>query len=144
MCFVASLRYPQCGPALAMRQSGTSLCFHCTAVDQSDWTIVLFLSMAPTLHFAAMLRHLRLSSMARRTFTSQIPKQQLLSKVSTPCLHVQSCALPQSSWIRPSLYQSKSPTSLKVAGFHASGRKAILPAGPRKSIITSNIIPEQF
>ena len=68
---------------------------------------------------------------ARRTFTTKATKSASLS-VNATSYRSQSI-VPQSS-LRLTSLRSISPATLRVAGFHATGRRPILPPGPRKSL----------
>ena len=78
-----------------------------------------------------LLQQQCLITAARRTFTTQAMKSASLG-FNASSFRSQSI-VPQPS-LRLTSLRSISPTTLRVAGFHATGSRPILPAGPRKSL----------
>ena len=78
-----------------------------------------------------MRQHQCLIRAAHRNFTTQsvnpAPMSLNAAKFSSPSM------VPQPS-LRSTSLRGTSPATLRVAGFHATGRRPILPAGPRKSL----------
>ncbi|MCJ1454108.1 membrane anchor subunit of succinate dehydrogenase, Sdh4 [Mycoblastus sanguinarius] len=78
----------------------------------------------------ALLRRSCLSLPAPRTLPKQASQHSAFSKLSSPTSRRQSIVSRTSSF-RSSTLKFTPSSTLRVAGFHASGRRAILPPGPQ-------------
>lgn len=79
----------------------------------------------------SLLRQSRITPAARQALRRHTPQTYALSKLNISSFRTQSIAsrtLP----LRSYLSRGTSPNMLRVAAFHASGRRPILPAGPRE------------
>ncbi|MCJ1297281.1 membrane anchor subunit of succinate dehydrogenase, Sdh4 [Hypocenomyce scalaris] len=83
-----------------------------------------------------MLRQTFLAVPARRTFNTKAIRQ-LACAFKAPAAHTRFIT-PQSSLVRSKSAHDVLSGSMRVAAFHASGRQAILPAGPQHIEGTAN------
>lgn len=82
----------------------------------------------------SLLRQSCRHTTTQRTFSNQISQQSSISRLHANPIRGQSIVA-QFSPFRSSIAKSIPSSTLRVAGFHASGRRPILPAGPRKHTI---------